>query len=272
MSQFRRNGVFSVLTLHETQALNALSAFRNEQDPLEKLRLFYRWMSIMRYEVVQSRKFDRVVTMTEFDAAYLRSYSSHANIRAIPIGVDTDEFHPSPEAPDMPPKVLFLGNFRHSPNILAAEFLNERLAPLFPDVRFVLSGPNMPGSICPRSNVEFSGYAPDTRVLYPRPNTIVAAPLFSGTGQRVKLLEAFAMGCPVVTTSIGGLGFPITDGVEAFIADTPERFAESLRRLLSSVVLRRQLGASGREMVVRHFSWQAIGQRFLDVVEEAIDR
>src|SRR6266850_4869863 len=101
-------------------------------------------MSVLRYETLMTRKFDRVVTMTETDAAYLRSYSPEANIRAIPVGIDPSEYAPSHEEPARRPEVLFIGNFRHPPNVEAAEFLVERLAPLFRDTRFVI-----PGSFAP---------------------------------------------------------------------------------------------------------------------------
>ena len=162
---------------------------------------------------------------------------------------------------------MFLGNFRHTPNVEAAEFLVRSIAPIFPGVPFVISGSNVPDSLQAGPNVHFPGYARDTRELYHRPNTIVAAPLFSGTGQRVKLLEAFAMGCAVITTSTGASGFPITSGVEAMIADNASEFSSRLRELLASEILRRQLGTKAREMITQHFSWQRLAPRLLELVE-----
>lgn len=267
MAQFYRRGVLNVLTMHETLSANAYEEFQRVVDPVAKLRAYYRWMGTLRYEVLMSRKFDRVVTMTDSDAQYLRSYSPDAHIRAIPIGIDPNEFTPWPEEPERTVEVLFVGNFRHSPNVEAAEFLVRRIAPSFPDLQFVIPGSHVPDSLPKRANVDLPGYVSDTRALYRRPNTIVAAPLFSGTGQRVKLLEAFAMGCPVISTSLGASGFPVRAGVEAFIADNAEDFAAALRRLVSSEELRRQLGAGAREMIVRGFSWQQVGLQLLELVE-----
>lgn len=269
MAQFHRRDVFTILTAHEALSANAYEAFRAAKEPFEKLRQFYRWMATLRYEVLMSRRFNRVVTMTSADAEYLRSYSPDADIRAIPIGIDPAEFRPWPEEPDRPAEVLFVGNFRHHPNVEAADFLVRRIAPSFPDLRFVIPGSHVPDDLRGGSNVHFPGYASDTRVLYQRPNTIVAAPLFSGTGQRVKLLEAFAMGCPVITTSLGASGFPLRDGVDALIADTAEDFAAALRKLLSSKELRRQLGRNAREMIVCDFSWDGVGKQLLELVDDA---
>jgi polysaccharide biosynthesis protein PslH len=226
-------------------------------------------MAVLRYEVLTSRKFDRVVTMTERDADYLRSYSANAHIKAIPIGIDPDEFTPLPEDPTRPVEVVFLGNFRHTPNVEAGEFLVRQIAPVFPDLQFVIFGANVPENLRTGPNVYLGGYARDTRNVYARPNTIVAAPLFSGTGQRVKLLEAFAMGSAVVTTSTGASGFPITPGIEAMIADNAADFSSRLRELLSSENRRRQMGSKARQMIQRHFSWQGLAPRFLELVERS---
>jgi glycosyltransferase involved in cell wall biosynthesis len=268
MAQFHRPGTLTVLTLHEILSANAYEAFQRERTPGRKFKLFYRWMQMLRYEVMMSGKFDRVAAMTAVDAEYMRSYAPGAHVHAIPIGIDPDEFMPMPEEPARPLEVLFVGNFRHTPNVEAAEFLIRHIAPQFPGVPFVIRGSYVPDALhrsAPR-NVSFPGYISDTRPLYHRPNVIVAAPLFSGTGQRVKLLEAFAMACPVVTTSIGSLGYPLRNGIDAFVADTVEDFAASLRQLISSEELRRRLGQNARDMILRDFTWQRIGEQFLDLV------
>jgi glycosyltransferase involved in cell wall biosynthesis len=269
MAQFYRRNVLNVLTIHETLSANAYEDFQKVTDPVAKLRAYYRWMAILRYEILMSRKFDRVVTMTEADADYLRSYSPDAAVEAIPIGIDPNEFTPFPEDTAHPVTVVFVGNFRHYPNVEAAEVLVQKVAPVFPDVQFLICGSHAPDSLPRNRNVHFPGYVADTRALYHRPNTIVAAPLFSGTGQRVKLLEAFAMACPVISTTLGASGFPITSGVEVLIADSAEDFQSALRQLLASPSLRRQLGAKAREMVLGNFDWDHIGKRLLRLVERS---
>jgi glycosyltransferase involved in cell wall biosynthesis len=213
-----------------------------------------------------TRRFDRIVTMTGEDAAYLRSYSPNLDIRAIPIGIDPEEFHPQASKPEGPIKVLFVGNFRHTPNVEAARFLVAEIAPFFPQIEFVLSGANMPEDLKAPPNVVFPGYVPDLRSLYQTPNTIFMAPLFSGTGQRVKLLEAFSMACPVIATSIAAFGYPVAPGCEVLIANSPDEFRGALAQLISSEELRTKLGGAGREMILKHLDWSQIGPRLLEVV------
>ncbi len=264
MAQYRRPGPFSIFTAHEAVSANAWAAFQNEGDAVEKLRLFSRWMAALNYEVSACQKFDRVVTMTKEDADYLRSYTRSANIRHIPIGIDPEYFQPAVEDSSHPVEVLFMGNFRHTPNVEAAEFLLREIAPHFPDTKFVIAGPHVPATLTRARNAVFPGYVLDTRQLFHAANTIFVAPLFSGTGQRVKLLEAFAMASPVITTSVGALGFPISTGNQAFIAETASDFRSALARMLASAELRVSTGTEGRRMILEQFSWEHLRSEFVD--------
>ena len=269
MAQYRRAGAFSILTAHEAYSANAYHAFQSATDGIQKLRLFSRWMSMLHYEVSMCNAFDRVVTMTDDDARYLRSYARQANIRAIPIGIDAEYFQPEPDSShEQQIDVVFVGYFRHTPNLEAAEFLLKEIAPYFPGIAFVIAGSHFPDTIQKTENAVFPGYVPDTRHLFHPPNTIFVAPLFSGTGQRVKLLEAFAMGAAVITTSLGAGGFPIVHGEQAMIADTPEEFRTAVAALISSSDLRARLGRRARQMILDHFTWDRIGGQLLTVVEE----
>jgi glycosyltransferase involved in cell wall biosynthesis len=270
MAQFRRRHIFSLLTAHEVLSQNAWKAFEAESDPLSKGKCFYRWMQILNYEMTQVRTFDRVVTMTAEDAAYLKSYAPSANVRPVPIGIDAKEFCPAEAKVAEPICVVFMGNFFHFPNVEAARFLVREIAPRFPEVRFRIAGSPIIESAQAGPNVELAGHVPDTRTLYRSPNTIVLAPLFSGTGQRVKLLEAFSMACPVVTTRVGAMGFPVEAGVNMLIAETADEFAGALRRLIAEPGLRRRMGDNARTMILDRFDWPRISKEYLDVVETAV--
>ena len=272
MAQYRRPGIFSILTEMDVMSANGYQAFQDPAAPIGRFRLFSRWMATLNYEISMCNRFDRVVAMTKEDARYLRSYARHANIRDIPIGIDPNYFQPSWE-PDHPIEVVFIGNYRHTPNVEAAEFLMKEVVPYFPKIRFVIAGSYLPenlGKLSQFANVTLPGYVPDTRSLFHAPHTIFAAPLFSGTGQRVKLLEAFAMQCPVVTTAVGAAGFPIQSGNQAVIAATAPEFRAAIQAFVSSAELRAQTGRAARKMIEDDFSWDTIGQRFLELVSELV--
>jgi glycosyltransferase involved in cell wall biosynthesis len=268
MAQYKRPGTFSILTAHEIYSTNSYRAFQAAEDPVEKLRLFSRWMAMLNYEISMCNAFDRVVTMTDEDAAYLRSYARRANIRAIPIGIDAEYFKPVNRSPEGAPQIVFVGYYRHPPNVEAARFILKELAPRFPTVEFVVAGSYLPDDLPKTPNTVLPGYVADTRRLYHLSNTIFVAPLFSGTGQRVKLLEAFAMSAAVITTSLGAAGFPIVNGEQAMIANTPDEFRKAITALTASSDLRLRLGTQARQMILDHFTWDRIGCQFLKLTEE----
>ena len=266
MAQFRRADLFTIWTAHEAMSANAYKEFLAENHPLEKVRSYYQWMAMLRYEVRVARSFDRVITMTEADAQYLRSYAPSADVRPIPIGVDAQWYAPRAEHPDRRLDAVFLGNFRHTPNVEAVRFLIDYVVPYFPEINFQVAGSNVPDGLVDGAPVELMGYQADTRVLYNRPNTIVLAPLFSGTGQRVKLLEAFSMAMPVVTTSTGAAGFPVSNGKEAFVADSAEGYRGALRALCDSRGLRLKMGRAARQMILDNLDWSQLAGAFLEAV------
>jgi glycosyltransferase involved in cell wall biosynthesis len=96
---------------------------------------------------------------------------------------------------------------------------------------------------------------------------VAVAPIFWGSGVRIKLLEALASGLPVVTTRLAAEGIPLADGESALFAEDPAAFAAAIVRLLDDAALRARVGAAGRAVVERHYDWRAIGRRLAGLYE-----
>ena len=99
--------------------------------------------------------------------------------------------------------------------------------------------------------------------------SVFIVPLRSGSGVRVKLLNAMAMGLPIVSTSIGAEGLDVVSGEHLLIADTPGEFAEAVVGLINDRELGRRLGENARALVCEKYSWETVGARLLDVYEGA---
>src|SRR5262249_38799860 len=139
--------------------------------------------------------------------------------------------------------LLFVGGFQHAPNADAVLwFVREvrpRLLRIVPDIEVVLVGSSPPPEIrafVESIGVRLTGYVPDTAPYLDRA-WVSIAPLRYGAGMKGKVGEAMAAGLPVVTTSIGAEGMELEDGVTALVADTPEAFAEAVRRLCTDDAL-----------------------------------
>ena len=109
-------------------------------------------------------------------------------------------------------------------------------------------------------NVKFSNYVEDVTPLITESRACVV-PLLEGSGTRLKILECFALGTPVVATSKGAEGLDVTNGGNILLADTPQEFARAVTRLLAEPELARQLAENARDLVENFYDWGPIVER-----------
>jgi ribosomal protein S18 acetylase RimI-like enzyme len=225
------------------------------------------WWRWHRFETRAVKEFQSVVVMSEKDRELLGSG------RVIENGVDVARFSPQEEWAGR--KALFIGSFRHFPNIEAFRYLTEEILPLAPGVELtVVAGPdpwvhwtNRTGTLRPAGTFRILEFVADVRPLYHEAN-IVVVPTLESAGTNVKVLEAMAMGRAVVSTPSGCAGLGAEHGVNIWIADTPAAFADGIRRLLEDAPLRAKIAAGGRSLVERRFDWRSIGRRQRALIRE----
>jgi ribosomal protein S18 acetylase RimI-like enzyme/glycosyltransferase involved in cell wall biosynthesis len=220
------------------------------------------WWRWHRFETRSVGNFRSVVVMAEKDRALLGTGQE----RVIENGVDLSRFSPKPERSGG--GLLFIGSFRHFPNIEAFRYLTEEILPLAPVVQLtVVAGPdawihwgNRTGRLRPAENrrVRILEFVADVRPLYQEAN-IAVVPTRESAGTNVKVLEAMAMGRAVISTSSGCAGLGAEHGVNIWIADTAADFASGIAKLLDDSALRSKLAAGGRKLVEEKFDWRAIG-------------
>jgi glycosyltransferase involved in cell wall biosynthesis len=159
-------------------------------------------------------------------------------------------------------RVIFVGNMTYSPNQEAVKLIETKIAPKVSreirNVTFIMVGrkpPRLPAT----SNMLFTGVVPKiTRFL--SASDVAIAPLLHGSGTRLKVLEYLSCGLPVVSTSVGIEGLDIKDGVHLLIEDDMDKFSAKVIELLRDEKLRKSLGDSGRELVVKEYDWHEIGK------------
>jgi len=117
--------------------------------------------------------------------------------------------------------------------------------------------------------VEVTGGVKDIRPYVQR-GSVYVVPLRVGSGTRLKIFEAMAMGKAIISTSVGAEGLPVRPDQDILIADTPEAFANAVVRLLGDHKLRLDLGRSARELVVQKHSWASVAQNFESTLESLL--
>jgi glycosyltransferase involved in cell wall biosynthesis len=240
----------------------------NTRNPLLRRFLHIEAQRLARYEVQTCQQFDQVVWVTREDyqavAAQLdfRSLPNFGNLgnTVIPICVDPAAVRPNRSIPATL-QVLFVGGFHWPPNVQGVRwFIQEvlpRLRARIPGVRFCAVGKLPPKNFLTAEGVTAPGYVDDLEPYYAQSRAFIV-PLLAGGGIRVKILDAWMRGLPVVSTRIGAEGINYTDGQDIAIADNPDDFADHLFSLLSKDEDYLRLGQSGRETVMHHYNWEKI--------------
>lgn len=225
---------------------------------------YFRWQRLEKKWVQRYRK---VVVMSEQDRALLDG----PNIAVIPNGVDLARFVPEIERPGE--RLLFIGSFRHFPNIVAYRFFVEQVWPILrkhsSQITFtVVAGPDPllywrehTGllAIPQDDRIRVLEFVSDVRPLYVEANLAIVPTLVSA-GTNLKVLEAMAMDRAVVSTTSGCAGLGLKHSVNVWIADRPDEFAQAIETLLEDGALRRRIAEAGRVHVERNYGWGRIGE------------
>ena len=230
------------------------------------------WRRWPAYERRVWTRFDRLQVVTREDAATVAEIAPDlaARVRVNPFGIDVPpELDPASEQEGT---LLFTGNFTHPPNVDAAEFLARDVVPRIAAARLVIAG-----NAAARRVGHLAGAAvevvdaPERIEPHLAAAAVVLAPVRTGGGMRMKVLQALAAGKPVVTTARGARGFE-PDGDPPFVvADDAAGIADAAERLLRDRAARRTLGARARRFAIDRHSPDAYADRLERVYAEAIE-
>jgi glycosyltransferase involved in cell wall biosynthesis len=208
------------------------------------------------------------VVTSERDRELLGRAAPGSRITVVPNGVDTGEYRP--DATRTTPTIAYVGGTTPFPNLDALDFFGEEILPriraVAPQASALWIGRASPFEqqhYRDRYGIALTGYVDDVRPLMQEAACHVV-PLRMGGGTRIKILNAWAMGKAVVTTSIGCEGLATVDGDNLLIRDDPSAFAEAVARVLQDEALRVRLGRQGRATVERLYSWDAIAGPMFD--------
>ncbi len=249
----------------------------------ETSNLFYKFayctqqIAFQRYERVISPKFDAVTCTSDIDAAVFQQHCDEGAVKVIPNGVDVTHYSPDFTSEELA-HLIYIGSMDWYPNEDAVSFFVEEVLPQIqnsvPDAKFSIVGGNPSARVQKlgdREGVVVTGRVPEIKPYFAEA-TVFVVPLRIGSGTRLKILEALAMGKAVVSTTVGAEGLALRDGEEIFIADEPKAFAEAVIRLIADASLRQNIGENGRARVEQDYDWRNIGKKLLAIYESVINK
>lgn len=224
-------------------------------------------------EKIAYRYADLILVVSEKEKECLVSYGvDKRKIAVIPNGVDTQRFaglsnqhFQDQSTPKKNSTVIFVGNMEYLPNQEAVRAISSEIAPRVQkeigSVRFLIVGRkgDIEGARS-LSNLEFAGVVDDVAKCLGS-SDVAIAPLFHGSGTRLKILEYFSSSLPVVSTSVGVEGLDVENGVNVYIEDDMNLFAQRVTQLLKDRTAAANLGRAARELVVNKYDWRTIVER-----------
>ena len=252
--------------------------FQASQSPLQRLRRFIAYRKFMHYERELYQPFDINLVTSELDAGRIHEHIplKPDQVMVVPNGVDLSYYRPGLHTP-VPHSMVFNGALSYEPNYDAMSYFLEYIHPLIkgeiPDVQLSITGKTEGVDVQSLPNnhqVNFTGYVDDIREVVAR-SSVCVVPLRKGAGTRLKILEAMALGIPVVTTSKGAEGLAVESGIHLIIADEPSEFAAETVKILKYRSLQESLSAQGYALVQERYGWEGIGRQFIAQIEDRLN-
>jgi GT2 family glycosyltransferase len=239
---------------------------------LDRMKARFEYLRAIRYELKLLPACDEIQVCTRENKAYLESFLPSlapridAGLRA---GIDTSVY-PYPGGPRSPRTLLFLGSFRHAPNVVALEWFTRHVLPTVleraPDARLLVAGSDPPPRHAfpdPANAIDLLGFVDDIQPLFSS-CAVFICPIRSGSGVRVKLLEAFASGIPVVSTTVGAEGLAANDGEFCALADDPAPFASKILDLFENEDSAAAMADRARREVELHWDVSVTTERLVE--------
>jgi glycosyltransferase involved in cell wall biosynthesis len=226
---------------------------------------------LKRYEKRVVETFDHTLTVTNIDRELLLDLfppdersTLASRITTIPIAVDCRELTIVERTP-LSPTILTLGSLNYPPNADGIRWFINEVYPFVrqqvPKANLTVIGKNPPADILTAAkqdpSISVTGYVPDM-LPYLQHATLIVVPVRTAGGMRVRILEAFARGMPVVTTTIGLEGIDAAPGEEVLVEDDPQSFANAVVRLLKDPELQEKLASRGRALAEAKYDWRQV--------------
>lgn len=251
---------------------------RNHPKPWGRWFLGMQHRRMFAWEDRLSRLFGGVITVSAEDSRFARDRYGLDNVLGdVPPGVDTHFFQPEENAASRSPVLAFLGSMDWLPNIEGIHWFVKEVYPAVklrtPNVRLRIVGRRPGADIVALAksdpSIEVTGTVEDVRPSL-RDATALVVPLLSGGGTRIKILEAMALGLPVISTTVGAEGLPFHHGQHLMLADEANTFAAQCGDMLGSSELQAMIATAARKEVVEYYSWAAASQRFLTLASPLV--
>jgi glycosyltransferase involved in cell wall biosynthesis len=248
----------------------------NCSNPFKRIYLTHLYRALKRFEIGILNKMDGIVAITPVDARNFDRLSHSTNIISIPFGINLETLSEDPIQPEEA-SLFHIGTMNWFPNEESIKWLITEVWPMvlkrLPDIELHLAGRYMPDWLLKLSapQVTVEGEVPDVWEYMQR-FSIMVVPLFSGSGIRIKIVEAMAAGKAIITTAIGAEGINYENGQHLVIAKDARSFTEAIVKLCNDKALRDSLGKNARMLIAKEHDNNKLMQKLTDFYTELLQK
>lgn len=269
--------IHSVPRVFEEVELTIIEEQFTSRGGLRRLRAGLTWWKLSHFARELLHQFDACTVASKQEQTRVLELISDFPVAIIPNGVDIS-FCDSHFGAAKPDTLIFSGALTYRANYDAMAFFLRQVFPLIrarrPEVKLYITGrtDGVPLERLPLGEkVVLTGYLEDVRPAVAQ-SQVCVVPLLTGGGTRLKILEAMALGTPVVSTTKGAEGLEATPGEDILIADEPTAFANAILRLLDDAALRTKLAANGQGLVLERYGWDQIAGKLDQLLHQVVQR
>jgi glycosyltransferase involved in cell wall biosynthesis len=240
---------------------------------MKRVRHAGTWFKLRRYIMRLLKAFSAVTVVSEQEKTLvLRKFATVKDILVLPNCMNMDDYGGIRVALE-PNTLIFTGSFRYQANYEAMQWFTKEVFPLvleeIPSTQLIITGDHAGLPLPSNRNVRLVGYVDDVKSLVAS-STVALAPLWSGGGTRLKILEAMAIGTPVIATSKGAEGLEVISGEHLFVTDEPVQFANETVRILRDPDLRWRLAGNAQQLIKEKYDWAGVFPSFLGFLDRII--
>lgn len=262
-----------ILRAHNVEHLIWRQVAQSCTNSLKRWYLKHLSLTLRAYELEHLNDYDGVVCITKNDAEVFRQAGCRKPVVSIPFGIDPGEV-PSVEVE--PDSLFHIGAMDWFPNQESIRWMLEEVWPVVhrevPQAKLYLAGRKMPSQWMNATieGVSVIGEVPDA-MYFIGSKKINVVPLLSGSGIRVKIIEAMSIGKTVITTTVGAQGIDYTDGENILIADTPEQFARQIKRCLDDDAFCSRVGEAAAQLVADQYDRKKLAEELIEFYNKRLE-
>ncbi len=250
-----------ILRSHNVEHLIWQRIAKSTKNIFKRIYMKHLALTLKNYEMAHLNSYDGMACISTLDANFFKNQGFNKPITVIPFGLSTIEYVDNVE--EEPNSLFHIGSMNWQPNIEGIHwFLKKvwgKVHKEIPLAKLYLAGREMPSHLLKSKypNVKILGEIPDA-MYFIASKQINVVPLLSGSGIRVKIIEAMSIGKTVITTSIGAEGIKCTHGVDILIANTPDEFVKSIKLCIEEPAVAKEIGQKAAELISREHNSEKI--------------